>query len=368
MMAKQYDLELISESMIESIVELFDYFDLEYTDSPRTISFPCPIHGSDSEFSSSILKRDVGNWKCYSAQCHEQYGTSNGASIIQFTQALLSTQYNKDYSFPEALEWCARFVGIEASEATPDSQERLEFIKLCKYINRKKQETPTFTPRELVRNFLAIPSAYYIKRGYTPEILEKFDVGYCNNEKKPFYDRVVTPFYDDSGRYMVGCSGRSRYERCDQCNLYHSPDVRCPLTKEERLKCMKWKHTSLFKADEYLYNYWNAQEFIKQTGTVILVEGPGDVWRLEEAGIYNSLALLKAALSPGQRMALEASGAINLIVATDMDDAGNKGARTIIEQCKHLFNTIRLTFEANDPGSLTIEQAKEGFMPVLEKL
>jgi DNA primase len=124
----------------------------------------------------------------------------------------------------------------------------------------------------------------------------------------------------------------------------------------------------LFNADAYLYNYWNAQEYIKQTGTAIVVEGPGDVWRLEEAGIYNSLALLKAVLSPGQRMVLESSGAINLVIATDMDEAGNKGARSINEQCKHLFNTTRMAYEGNDPGSLTIEQVKETFLPVLEKL
>lgn len=354
--------------MIESIVELFEYFDLPYTDGLRTISFPCPVHGGEREFGSSILKRDVGNWKCYTAQCHEQYGTSGGASIIQFTQALLTTQYNKTYTFPEALAWCAKFVGEDAAEQSADDHERIEFIKLCKYINRKKQEAPNFTPREFVRKFLAIPSAYYIKRGYSEAILEKFDVGYCHNEKKPFYDRVVTPFYDDSGRYMVGCSGRSRYEQCSQCNLYHVPGVRCPINKQERLKCYKWKHASLFNADDYLYNYWNAQEHIAQTGTAIVVEGPGDVWRLEEAGIYNSMALLKASLSPGQRMVLESSGAINLVVATDMDEAGNKGARSIVEQCKHLFNTIRIAYEAPDPGSLPIEQTKETFIPILEKL
>jgi len=155
---------------------------------------------------------------------------------------------------------------------------------------------------------------------------------------------------------------------CDKCNLYHDSNVRCPLTKEERLKCYKWKHASLFNADDYLYNYWNAKEHIIQTGTAIVVEGPGDVWRLEESGIYNSLALLKATLSPGQRMVLESSGAINLVVATDMDKAGNKGAKSIYEQCKHLFNTVRIEFDANDPGSLLIEQTKEIFLPILEKL
>lgn len=367
-MNNHFDLEVISELMIESIIELFEYFSLDYTDSPRTISFPCPVHGGKNEFGSSILKRDIGNWKCYTAQCHEQYGTSNGASIIQFVQALLTSQYNKAYTFPQAIEWCAKFVGEDPSTQTDEDHDRIDFIRLCKYINQKKKEAPTFTPREKVRDFLAIPSAYYIKRGYSTEILEKFDVGYCYNEKKPFFDRVVTPFYDDTGRYMVGCSGRSSYEQCAQCNLYHADNVRCPIGKQEKLKCYKWKHSTLFNADDYFYNFWSARKYVMETGTIILVEGPGDVWRLEEAGIFNSVALLKAALSPGQRLVLESSGAINVVIATDMDEAGNKGARSIKDQLLRLFNTVRIEFPANDPGGLLIPQAQETFLPILEKL
>jgi hypothetical protein len=162
-MSKHYDLELVSELMIESVVELFEYFSLDHTDGPRTISFPCPIHDGEREAGSSILKRDVGNWKCYTAQCHEEYGTSSGASIIQFVQALLTVQYEKHHTFPQAIEWCAKFVGVEESKFSAADNDRLDFIKLCKYINRKKESIPTFTPREMVRQFLAIPSAYYMK-------------------------------------------------------------------------------------------------------------------------------------------------------------------------------------------------------------
>ena len=368
MTTKHYNIESVSEEMIESVVELLEYFDIDYTDSPRTVSFPCPVHGGDNEFGSSILKRDIGNWKCYTAQCHEQYGTSNGASIIQFTQALLTAHYDKTYTFSQALEWCAKFVGEDPSTHTPEDSGRMDFIRLCKYLNKKKKEAPVLVPRDRVKEFLAIPSAYYMKRGYSEAILRKFDVGYCHNEKKPFYDRVVTTFYDDSGHYMVGCSGRSRYEQCEQCKLYHDSEVRCPMGKDEKKKCIKWKHATLFNADQYLYNCWNANSFIAETGIVIVVEGPGDVWRLEEAGIFNSLALLKATLSLGQRLELESSGAVNLIVATDMDDAGHKGARSIIAECKHLFNTVRVEYPTNDPGHLSIEQSQEIFKPLLEKL
>ena len=359
-----FDLELVSEMLVESITDVLDFFGIEYQDGVRSISFACPIHDGKNPTGSSILKNDIGNWQCYTAQCHEQYG----ASILNFIQALLSKENNKPCSFIEAIEWSANFVGLKLSDQTPTDKERIDFIKLCKYINRKKQETPVFTPREKVKEFLAIPSSYYIKRNYSRAILEKFDIGYCHNENKAFFDRIVVPFYDDNGEYMVGCSSRSRYEQCPKCKLYHDLNVRCPITKQERLKCVKWRHSSLLKADNYLYNYWNAKSHIYDTNTIILVEGPGDVWRLEEAGIHNSVAILKTILSPGQRLVLELSGVINLIVATDMDEAGQKGANTILNDCKNLFNIQRVKYDANDIGSLSIEKTKQVFLPILEKL
>jgi 5S rRNA maturation endonuclease (ribonuclease M5) len=334
----------------------------------NSISFKCPIHNSNNDFSSSILKRDVGNWKCYSGQCHEQYGNSEGASILQFIQALLSQHYNKECSFINAIEWSANYLKIQPTEYNQQDNNRDSFVKLCKYINRKKKDHPNFIPRENVKKFLSIPSAYYIKRGYSKQILEKFEVGYCHNQNKPLFDRIVTPFFDESGGYMVGCSGRSRYEKCPKCKLHHDPNVHCPIKRGEKNKCMKWKHSSHFNSEDYLYNYWNAKNHILETNTVILVEGPGDVWRLEEAGIYNSVALLKASLSPGQKLQLELSGAINVLIATDMDSAGNKGASSIINNCNNIFNITRIEYPTKDIGELSINQVKEIFIPVLEKL
>lgn len=352
-----YDIESVSEKLIECITDLLDTFNCEYTDGVKYVSFPCPIHGGDNKNGSSILKRDIGNWQCHTANCHEEYGSS----IIHFVQALLTVKNERKYSFSEALTWAANFVGEGTYENNdPEYKQKTSFIQLCKYINRKKKNAkPNYTPRNLVKCDLSIPAVYYIKRGYSREILSKFDIGYCNNKSKSYYDRIVTPFYDDDGDYMIGYSSRSRYEKCDKCNLYHNPNIRCPITKKERIASVKWKHSSSVYLEDYLYNYWNAKKHIMKTGRVILVEGPGDVWRFEEAGIFNSVALLGAKLSPGQKYVLETSGAIDVIVATDNDPAGEKAFRSINEQCKKIFNIERLKYSANDPGSLTIEQIKE---------
>lgn len=358
-----YNVQSISEKLIECVTELLDYFSIKYTNTNKSISFACPIHGGDNPTGSSILKYGVGNWQCFTHQCHIQYGSS----IINFLQALLSIHYDSNVNFSQALEWAANFVG-ETDLIPQEDTTRTSFIQLCKYINKEKEKHTQFTPRSLVRNFLTVPATYYIKRGYTPDILEKFDVGYCHNHNKPFYDRVITPFYDDNGEYMVGCSGRSRYEKCSICGFYHNPDTRCPLTKTEKLATVKWKHNSNFLANSYLYNYWNAKQHILNTNTVILVEGPGDVWKLEEAKIFNSLALLGAKLSYDQKIILEESGAMNIIVATDNDEAGEKAFRSINESCKRMFNIYRISMIEKDIGDTSIDNIKRIFTPILEKL
>lgn len=367
----KYNLETISQKLIEDVNGLLDHFNIQYEDHGNRVMFKCPIHGGDSDTNSSIMKRGIGNWKCFSEQCHDQYGSSNGAGIIHFIQAMLHIQEDKDISFYQALVWAAKFVG-EAGSTTEDEPKddiKTEFIQLCKYINREREHhTPVFTPRKLVRSFLKVPAEYYLNRGYTEAILDKFDVGYCFNQAKPYFDRIITPFYDDDGQYMVGCSGRNKNEQCSICNLYHDPSIRCPISKDEKLQAVKWKHSGNFKVGSYLYNYWNAKLHIIRTHTVILVEGTGDVWRLEEAGIYNSLAILGSSLSTNQKMMLEDCGAINLVIATDNDDAGNKAARAISESCKNLFNIKRIDLPNKDPGSLSIEEIKQIFIPILERI
>jgi DNA primase len=371
----RYNLESISEKLIDNITDLLDHFGIEYQDFGNRIMFKCPIHGGDSDTNSSIMKRGIGNWRCFSEQCHENFGSSNGAGIIHFIQAMLQQHEDEKTTFYQAIVWAAKFVGEEVTDEALESadESKTEFIQLCKYINRKRENyTPVFTPRNIVRTFLKIPAEYYIKRGYSEGVLDKFDVGYCFNTGKSFFDRIITPFYDDRGEYMIGCSGRSKYERCTTCNLYHDVSLRCPMTKEEKLKTVKWKHSSNFQAGSYLYNYWNARSHIMRDHTVIIVEGPGDVWRLEEAGIHVGVAILGAALSSDQKLILEESGAINLIIATDSDDTGKKAAKSITESCRNLFNikSIEIPEEwgIKDPGGLSIDQVKQLFIPILERI
>ena len=157
--------------------------------------------------------------------------------------------------------------------------------------------------------------------------------------------RVVVPIYDESDNY-VGCVGRAIKEHLQP----------------------KWLHSKGFTKN-ILYGLNLAQEKILETRTAILVEGQGDVWRAFEAGLDMTVGIFGCSINEDQLILLEQSGALNIVVLTDYDEAGNKAAQQIVKKCGRRFNYIRpeMPKDVKDIGDLTVEQIKELILPQLEK-
>ncbi len=181
----------------------------------------------------------------------------------------------------------------------------------------QKSYTNTKVTRYSIIPYLQIPSAYFIKRKYSKEILIKHQVG--NHNK---LNRAVVPIFASDGSY-VGWTGRSVYEQCVLCQGYHDSDNGCQ-------HYSKWHHK--FQRTNHLYNLNNASRFIQESKVAIIVESPGNLWRLEEAGIYNGIGLLGCDLTCNQHNLILNSGAVAIIILMDPDKAGQEAAKTIKEQ------------------------------------
>ncbi len=106
----------------------------------------------------------------------------------------------------------------------------------------------------------------------------------------------------------------------------------------------KWHHYAGFKKHLELYNLdkllldGKAREQVRQTGRVVIVEGPFDVAKLVEAGIYNVAATFGAHLSEEQagriRLLVDWLGVREVVVWYDRDKAGRKGAAKALELLK----------------------------------
>jgi len=370
----QAQLKNICDLACNDIEKLLNVLQVEdYRITEKMIFSKCPIHDGDNHSALNLYYTgDVyrGNWKCRTHNCEETFKSS----IIGFVRGVLSKQkYNwcehgdKTVSFKEAVEFILGFLNKDIHTIDKPNNNIDNFVYVAKNFQKNNSIKQMKLDPSQVKDSLSIPAQYYIDRGYSNEILNKYSVGLCSNPKKPFYNRVVVPVYSTDGKYITGCTGRSIHKQCNQCKCYHHPKKECP-EPDKRWIYSKWKHNQNFKSQNNLYNFWFAKEHIKKTKTVILVESPGNVWRLEEAGIHNSVGLFGSSMSNHQKVLIDSSGAMNIIVLTDNDEAGEKAFQTINDKCKDIYRIHRPQFDGDDIGEMSIASVQEQILPVLEKI
>lgn len=371
----QAKLKVVCDDICDNIETLLESFNIEYKHNHKMITMCCPIHDGDNPSAVNLYPEGEsyrGNWKCRTHNCEKIFK----GSVIGFIRGIIS---NKKYgwrkqgddicSFKEAVEFATKFINKDLSDIkiSKSDREKKQFSCVVNYLNNTSQtQTPKITRDKIIQT-ISIPAQYYIDRGFDPEILKKYDVGLCTNPNKEMSDRVVVPIYDNEYKYMVGCTGRSIYEKCDTCKSYHNPSISCP-DKEFRWKYCKWKHNADLKSQNYLYNLWFAKEHILKTSTAIIVESPGNVWRLEENGIHNSVAVFGSSLSDRQKILLDSSGAMNLVILTDNDEAGHKAAEQIKTKCQNTYRVFIPKISKPDVGEMTPQEIQTEIKEYMEKI
>jgi len=371
----QQKLKILSDRLCDDIDSLLSYFGIEYKRLTKMITMSCPIHGGDNPSALNLYPegdRYRGNWKCRTHGCEETFKSS----IIGFIRGVLSRNehnWSKDgdlcCSFEDAIQFSQKFLNQNLDDIKIDKKhvEKNKFVNTVSYINTKAPVITNKVKRAQIRKALNIPSEYFINRGFTKEILDKYDVGDCIVDNKEMSNRAVVPVYDIEYDHMVGCTGRSIYNKCEQCKAHHSIDSNCP-NDIESWKMSKWKHSHEFKTQEHLYNYWFAKEYIIKQKYVILVESPGNVWRLEESNLHNSVAIFGSSLSDKQKMLLDISGALSIITIMDNDQAGQKATEQIIKKCSKTYNVFNIPIKYEDIASMSVSDIQTEIIPQIEAL
>jgi len=357
----QAKLKIVCDELCDNIQELLDYFQLDYKDHGKMISMSCPIHDGDNTGALNLYVEGDnyrGNWKCRTHQCENIFK----GSIIGFVRGLLSSRnYNWSQegdtvcTFKETIDFITSFIkkDLRDIKVSKSTRNKSAFTNTISHINNSINiDRSNLLTRNKIRPLLEIPAKYYIDRNFSSEILDRYDVGYCGNPNKEMYDRVVVPVYDPEYLHMVGCSGRSIHEKCHRCSCYHNPNGDCPADNKKYLYS-KWKHSVNFKSQNSLYNFWFAKKHIQETGIVILVESPGNVWKLEENNIHNSVGIFGSSISDRQKIILDSSGAMTIIVLTDNDDAGKKAALQIKEKCQNTYRIFVPSISKSDVAEMT---------------
>ena len=373
----QHQLKKLCDIVCDNLETVLSHFDIDYRNAGKMLTMKCPIHGGDNPTAVNIYPNGDnyrGNWKCRTHGCEKTFQ----GSILGFFRGVLSKtklDWSKPgdniYSFNNTIEYINNLIDLDPKDINESHTniDKARFASTVRYVsnNIKCSNNEPGVPRQSVIKSLSIPSTYYIDRGFSAEILKKYDVGECMNSHKPMHGRVVVPIYDADHKMMIGCTGRSIYHKCEKCKGYHEPSGPC-VPENDLYKFPKWKHSAGFKSQENLYNLWFAKSHIEKSRSIIIVESPGNVWRLEESGIHNSVAIFGSNMSDIQKMLIDTSGAMSIFVLTDKDVAGDKAAEQIINRCKNTYRVFRITPSANDVAEMTVQEINEKIKPQIENI
>tara|TARA_R110000824_G_scaffold128568_4_gene289524 strand:- start:35919 stop:37073 length:1155 start_codon:yes stop_codon:yes gene_type:complete len=352
---------------IQHLDQLYEYFGIKSSyRNEILVKSVCPIHGGDNDTALNMYYNGDYkiHYKCRTHQCEELFG--NG--FIGFIKGCLSKfRYNwekegdREASFNEALQFLLKFLKQDLDKLEPENVnlEKLKFGGLVNVLSSNKAKGSQIT-RKMYRDRVDVPCQYYLDRGFSREVLEEYDVGYCDNPEKPMYERAVVPIYDNSHQFIVGCTGRSIFPKCKSCGSFHNTIRKCH-------HFPKWFHSKGFQKEKWLYNYWKAKDYISKTGVAILVESPGNAWRLSESGIHNVVAIFGTSFNNDQKNLLDESGALSLICLMDNDEAGKKAAKKIEEQCSRLYRIYFPSFDSNDIADLSIDKVTSDIKPFIDQ-
>lgn len=242
-------------------------------------------------------------------------------------------------SFPEAVKVLARRAGIVVQEKTDPrfavaEERRLKLFTIVKHAEEFFRATLHDAPGAAARDYLS-------RRGFDPEVIESFGVGFAPNEWRALYDelrrrghseqdlmragvvktnektnrpfdllrrRVVIPIRDVRGR-TVAFGGRL---------LDDAPEDSGP-------KYLNTPETELFSKRQVLFGFDRAREEASRRGEFVLVEGYLDVIAAHQYGARNVVASLGTALTPDHAHLLQRY-ARRVVLLFDPDEGGQRGA------------------------------------------
>lgn len=369
----QHRLNILAELCSYRIEELLESLDVQYKKIGKALHGCCPVHGGNRTDAWNFYPDGHsvrGIWFCRSRQCEKHFVKN----IIGLVRGILSQKRGwtpdkpelKKVSIEEAKQYLLKFLGKKWEDIKIDIKEveKAKFISNCNLLGKPTQtEDGGWSIKEITNNLL-FPAQYYINRNYQKDTLEKFLVGQPKNPKNnsKMIDRVVVPVLNKDGTRVIGITGRSIFEKCNKCGRWHNPNEECPNESDRYLPSYaKWRNIDKFETRHHIYNLWNN----KDKDTVVIVEGPGDVWRLHEAGINNAIALFGCSLTDQQQILLESTKVMNIYLLLDKDKAGEIGINNIKSSLDRMFNIKVLShlLQNKDVGEMSVQEIKEKICP-----
>lgn len=278
----------------------------------------CPFHKEKTP--SFIVSPAKGIFKCF--------GCGKAGDSVRFIME------HEHYSYPEALRFLAQKYGIiiEEKEQTPEElmaqNERERMFNINTFAQQYFSET--------IKNSeegLAIGMSYFKERGFRDAIIDKFQLGYCLNQRDAFVQHALKNGYSKDLLLKIGLASGNEERMYDKYqgrvifpihNLTGKVigfGARILSSDKTKAKYLNSPESEIYNKSQTLYGIYFAKSEISRLDNCILVEGYADVLSMHQAGIENTVASSGTSLT-SEQIRLIRRYTKNITILYDGDSAG----------------------------------------------
>lgn len=309
---------IIETARIEEVVREF----VSLSKSGSNYVGICPFHKEKTP--SFIVSPAKNIFKCF--------GCGKAGDSVRFIME------HEHYTYPEALRYLAQKYGIiiEEKEKTPEEiklqSEREEMFNVNSFA--QKYFSDILHNNETGN---AIGMSYLYERDFKDAIINKFQLGFCLDNKDAFAQHAIRNGYSKDILLKTGlCTGNEErlYDRFQGRVIFPIHNLtgkvvgfggRILTNDKIKAKYLNSPESEIYNKSKTLYGIYFAKNEIIRQDNCILVEGYADVISMHQAGFENVVASSGTSLTKEQIL-LISRYTKNVTMLYDGDAAGLKAA------------------------------------------
>ena len=284
---------------------------------------PCPFHQETKP--SFSINEEQGTFYCFGCQASgdlfDFYGRLNGLD------------------FKETLQALAEEAGVQLQTYRPNPQARQERSQKRDMLKMHELAAAHFHAN-LKASHAKVCRDYIEERGITPELQEKFGLGWSMDSWQDLGDSLRRAGFDLNAAVECGLQSKSgsgrTFDRFRNRLMFPIRNLSGQavafggriipsLAGEDDAKYINSSDSPIYKKGEHLFGLFQARPSIAVKKNIILTEGYMDVITLHQCGYTQAVGVLGTALTPEQIKRLSGFSS-HLELMFDGDGAGRKAA------------------------------------------
>ncbi len=303
----------------------------------------CPFHSEKTP--SFVVNPERQTWRCFGA-CAE------GGDLFTFAQKM------NGWDFKEALRELGQEAGVQVRRQTAEQKSRSEHLNRLRGILAAAAEYyhSYLLGAEGLKAFVYVRD----KRGLTEDTIKSFQIGYAPDRWDGLLKMLRGLGYGEAEIIEVGLAIRSErgrvYDRFRQRMMIPIRDERGRvvgfggrvLHPQDHPKYINSPQTPLFDKSRLLFGLDSGRRAIRDTETVVIVEGYLDVIQAHQAGYHNVVAQMGTAMTEAQVRLVAPRYARKIVMALDADEAGQNATRRSLD-------VARQTLAKDFAGKLSVD-------------